>query len=91
MIGVLILLDAVVVRHIKFTADDVFDALLLARLGKAQGGIHIAVVGDGDGIDVVLDAMIDELLHLDRPVEEAVLGMKMQMDKIGHVFSSVLL
>ena len=87
----LILLDAVVVRHIELTADDIFDALFLARLGKAQGGIHIAVVGDGDRIDVVLDAMIDELLHLDRPVEEAVLGMKMQMDKIGHVFSSVLL
>ena len=87
----LILLDAVVVRHIELTADDIFDALFLARLGKAQGGIHIAVVGDGDGIDVVLDAMIDELLHLYRPVEEAVLGMKMQMDKIGHVFSSVLL
>ena len=87
MVCVLLLLNAVIVRHIKFTADNIFDVLFLACLRKAERGIHIAVIGHRNRIDPVFDAMIDQFFDLDGTVEQAVFGMQVQMYKISHIRS----
>ena len=75
---------AVVVHDVKLTPDDGFDLVLFALLGKFQRGVHIAVIGHGNGVDVVVHAVTDEVVHLDRAVEEAVFCVKVQVYEIGH-------
>ena len=57
-------------------------------IGHVQRGVHIAVVGDGDGVDVVFLAVTDEVVHFHRTVQKAVFGMQMKMNKVRHWYFS---
>ena len=65
-------LVAIVVRGVKLAADNVFDPLLYALLGKIQRSVHIAVIGDRAAVYVVFDEVIDEVVHFGGSVEKAV-------------------
>jgi hypothetical protein len=41
------------------------------------------VVGEGEGREVECPSLLDELVQLGGPVEEAVLGMHMEVDELG--------
>ena len=72
-----IVLDLVVVRHVQFAADDRLDLVFAALFCKLQRRIHIPVVGNGDRLDIVLDAVRNQFFYLARPVQQAVFRMKM--------------
>ena len=68
-------LDVHILRHVQFAADDRLYFVFFAKFCKVQRRIHIAVVGDCARLDVVFDAMIDQIVHLAGAVEQAVFGM----------------
>ena len=70
-------LVVIVVRGVKLAADNVFDPLLYALLGKIQRSVHIAVIGDRATVYVIFDEVIDEVVHFGGSVEKAVFGMQM--------------
>ena len=68
-------------RDIDLAADDGLDARRLCRLVKVDHAVHIAVVGDGDRrLSQLLHAR-DEVADAARAVEQAELGMNMEVDK----------
>ena len=48
-----------IIGRIQFTADDIFNPFPLAFFRKIQGCIHVAVVGDGAGINTVFNEVVD--------------------------------
>ena len=70
-------------RHVHFAADDGLDALGAGRLVKLNHPVHRPVVGDGEGREFQRVRPVHQLVQTARPVEERVLGVQMQMDKVG--------
>jgi hypothetical protein len=42
------------------------------------------VVGDRDGVHAELADLREQVLHPDRPVEQAVLGVQVEMGELAH-------
>jgi len=72
-----VLVDAlgIVVHHVKFATDDRLDFLLFTLFGKTERIIHISVIGNGNGVNPVFYAVIHQVVHLTRSVEQAVFGV----------------
>ena len=45
---------------------------------------HVAVVGDGQRLHPELRGLVDELVDVAGAVEEAVFGVEMEVDELGH-------
>ena len=71
-------------RHVDLAAEDGLDPGLLGRVVKNQRAVEVAVVGDGRGGRAEGGGGLDQIADADGPVEEAVFGVAMQMDEIGH-------
>ena len=73
-----------IVADVNLAAENGLDAEILAgrvEIGRAE---HVAVVGDGAGGHAVILGAGAEILDADGAVQQAVFGMAMQMDEIGH-------
>jgi hypothetical protein len=70
-------------RHVELAADDGLDAGLLRGQIEIDGAEEVAVIGERDGREVQVLGLLHELLELGRSVEQAVLGMHVQMDEVG--------
>ena len=91
-------LEAATRRDVELGADDGLDAGLLARRVEVDSPEEVAVIGEGEGGKAQLGGAGDEahvlfllplpfhaldLLELGGPVEEAVLGMHVEVDEVG--------
>jgi len=68
---------------IDFATDDGFDVSLAGFIEEIGGGEQIAVVCDGDGGHFLAGGFVKELGSFAGPVEEAVIGVDVQMDELG--------
>ncbi len=70
---------AIAGRDIGLAAEDQLDVVRL-RLGvEVDRPEHVAVVGDRDGVHPELADLREQVFDADRPVEQAVLRVKMEM------------
>ncbi len=69
-------------RNVDFAADNRLDVALLRGLVKLYGAKKIAVVGHRHGRHFQLRGAVHQLADFARTVEQTVVGMKMQMNKI---------
>ena len=77
----------VVVANVNFAAKNGLDAKIFAALIKIGSAKKVAMVGDGaSGHAKVLGAGA-KIFDANSPVKQAVFGMAMQMNKVGHEFS----
>jgi len=70
---------AVALGHIHLAADDGLHAGLFCRLVELNGSVHYTVVGKGDGGHVQVGGPFHHLLHAAGAVQQAVLGVVVQM------------
>ena len=81
-----LLLEATPTRDIDLAADDRLDAVGPRLLVELDGSEEIAVIRLGHGRHVHGLGALEERVVLDRPVEQRVLGMKMQVnERLRHV------
>src|SRR3990170_2216494 len=80
---------AVARGDVDLRADDRLHAPLQRLLVELDRAHHPAVIGDGDGGHPEFLHPRDQGLELDRPVEEAVLRMEVEVDEIFHSHSMV--
>ena len=73
-----------IVGHIHFAAKDGLDAIIFAALEKIRSPKQVAVVGDGAGGHAKILGAGAQILDADGAVKQAVFGMAMQMNEIGH-------
>ena len=71
-----VVFDREILRHVHFAADDRLYVVFFAKFGKIQRRVHVPVVCDRERLDSVFDAMVNKVVHLAGPVEQAVFGMK---------------
>lgn len=76
--------------QVSLHADDGFYPDLLCRTEKIYYAEEGAVIGDGQGRHADLFRMFDQLGDIAESVKQGVLGMHMQVDKIGHYTYSVI-
>ena len=73
---------------VRLHADDRLDARLRRRLVERHGPVQRAVVGHGEAVEAVLDARVDEVRDPAEPVEQAELGVGVEVDEVvrgdGH-------
>ena len=77
------LVEAVAGGDIELAADDGLDPGLFGLDVEFQGAEHGAVVGDGHGAHPVFLALGQQVADPDGAVEQAVLGVDMEVDEIG--------
>ena len=71
---------------VDLAPDDGLDSLGFAGLVEIDCAVHDAVVGHGDGVHAQFFGAQDERLDVAGPVEQAVLGMEVEMnERLGHV------
>jgi hypothetical protein len=70
-------------RHVQLGAEDGLDAGLLRSQVEIDATEEVAVVGEGDGRKLEVLRLLHQLLELGGAVEEAVLGVDVQMDEFG--------
>lgn len=70
--------------YVDLAAHNGLEFGLFGGLVKDQVPVHVAVVGDGRGRAAEVRGRGDQILDADGPVEEAVFGVAVQMDEIGH-------
>jgi len=68
-------------RHIGFAPDDGFDSRIFGFAIELDRAEHVAMVGHGHGRLTERLDLLHERLDLIRAVEEAELGMQMEMDE----------
>ncbi|OPZ81386.1 MAG: hypothetical protein BWY76_03046 [bacterium ADurb.Bin429] len=66
------LFQAAVLADIGLHADDGFDPGFLAGAIKLNGGVHVAVVGDGDGGHAEFGGAFGDVFHPARAIKQAV-------------------
>ncbi len=76
-----LLVEAAARRDVDLAAEDGLDAAGLGLLEKLDGAEDVAVVGDGHGRHVVPDGRLDQVRHLQGAVEDAVLGMVVEVNE----------
>ncbi|KAF5035124.1 hypothetical protein DSECCO2_588920 [anaerobic digester metagenome] len=69
---------------VDLAADDGLEPRLLGVVVKNERAVEVAVVGDGRGGRAEGGGGLDEVADADGPVEEAVFGVAVQVDEIGH-------
>ncbi len=70
-------------RDVDLAAEDRLDALGAAGVVEGDGPEHVAVIGHGHRLHPELRHLVDELVDVARPVEEAVLRMEMKVNEVG--------
>ena len=70
-------------RDVELAADDRLDAGLLGRQVEIDRAEQIPVVGQRDRREAQLLRLLDELLELGGAVEQAVLGVNVQVDEVA--------
>jgi len=68
--------------HVELAADDGLDPRLVGLLVEVDGTVHVAVVGDGHGGHPEFLGLFEEVAEADGAVQEAVLGVEVEMDEI---------
>ena len=66
---------------VELAADDRLDSGLLGLDVELQGPVHGAVIGDGHAVHPVFLALGQQVRDPDGPVQQAVLGVDVEMDK----------
>ena len=69
-------------RHIGFTANNRLDIMGFGFLIKINGAKKIAMVGHGHGGHTKILDLLEQRCELVGPVEEAILGVKMEMNEL---------
>src|ERR1017187_10227558 len=69
-------------RDINLATDDGLDALLARGLVKINDPVHRAVVGDGQRGEFQFMRLLDELVHAAGAIEQRILGVQMEMNKV---------
>ena len=72
-------------NDVGFTADQRFDTKRSGGLIKIDGAKEIPVVGHPQRGHFIVGGFLDEVLDAAGPVEEAVLGVDVQVDEIGVI------
>ena len=80
---VLVLLEAVF-HHVDLAAQNRLDPGVRGGIVEVLDAVHVAVVGNGDGVHAEGLGPLDERLDGGGAVEDRILGMYVQMDEIGH-------
>ena len=70
-------------RHVELAAEDRLDPFLLAGQVEVDGAEQVAVVGQRERREPELPRARDQLVELRGAVEQAVLGMDVQVDEVG--------
>ena len=70
-------------RHVELAAEDRLDPLLLAGQVEVDGAEQVAVVGQRERREPQLPRPRDQLVELRGAVEQAVLGVDVQVDEVG--------
>ena len=78
------LIEAGAGGNVDLAADDGADAGFFTFLVEIDGSVHHAVVGDGNGGLPQRFGTGNQPLDAAGAVKEAVFGMDMQVDKVGH-------
>jgi hypothetical protein len=73
--------------HIELTADNRLNARRLRFVEEFNGPVHVAVIGHGDSWLPKLSRVRYNFFKLVSPIEEAVLGVKMEVNELRHVAS----
>ncbi len=69
--------------HIDFAADDGLDVPLAGFVEEIRGGEEIAVVGNGHRGHFLARCLVQQLGGLTSSVEQAEIGMNVQMNELG--------
>ncbi len=80
------LVAALAGSHIKLAADDRFYPRLFGLDVKLKGAIHRAMISDGDTVHPILLALVKEVGNTDGPIQQAILGMDVKMNKSSAHF-----
>ena len=64
--------------------DDRLDARFLGLLVEIDGSEHVAVVGHRHGFHARGGQPLHQILHADRPIEERVERVQMEVNEVGH-------
>ena len=83
--------EAALGGHVGLAADDRFDAGGGGLLVELDGAKEVSVVGNGDGRHAEILGFLDEGVDLVGPVEETVLGVDVEVDKLGRHAGFLLL
>ncbi len=75
--------EAAADRDVDLAAQDRLDPLLPAGVVEGHRPEHVAVVGDGQPLHPEAPGLLDQLVDVARPVEEAVFGVQVQVDELG--------
>ena len=70
---------------INFDADDGFDTGLGGLIIKLNGSEHGAMIGGGHRVHAEISSTLQHVVNANGAVQQAVLGMNMEMDEIGCV------
>ncbi len=70
-------------RDINLAADNGLDALFARRLVKINDAVHRAMVGDGERGEFQFLRLVHQPVQTAGAIEQRILGVQMQMDKIG--------
>ena len=70
-------------RHVELAAEDRLDAGLLGRQVEVDCAEEVPVIGERDRREPELLCLLDQLLELCGAVEQAVLGMHVQVDEFA--------
>ncbi len=68
-------------REIDFTADDRLETLGQHRIVKVDHAVEDAMIGDGTGLHAQRGKAVGQVAQADRPVEQGVFGMQVQVGK----------
>ncbi len=74
--------------HINFDADNGFDAGLGRFFIKLDRAEHGAVIGDGHRMHAELGGPLQKVVDANGPIQQAVLGVDMEVNKIRNVGDS---
>ena len=73
--------------NVELASDYRFNATLLGLGVELNRSMHVTVVGHRDSWLTELRGVRDYFLELISPIEEAVLGVKMEVNELRHVAS----
>src|SRR5690606_2706548 len=76
-----------VFHQVEFATDNRLEFSLVGFIDKLKGPIHIAMVGECDSLVPVSHCFIHQGFDPGCSVEQRVLGMTMQVNKIRHVLA----
>ena len=80
--------EAIRHRDVELAADNGFQPMVLGLAVKLQGAVHGAVVGDGHRLHAAGLAFVEQVGQADGAVQQAVLGMDVQVDKgVWHILA----